>query len=92
MSWWSDLVTDVQEALTSAAGGEQQAELQAGGAPNVQTPWAAFVTLIEGIWAGLTDGKMWRSLGWVLLGVLLMILGGVLLARLSAGQIAAGLA
>ena len=32
------------------------------------------------LWASgraLTDGKFWRSLGWLLLGVLLMILGAV---------------
>ena len=87
MSWWSDLV----EAVTSAAGGEQQAELQAAGAPNVQTPWTQVLTVTEGIWAGLTDGKLWRSLGWLLLGIVLMLLGVVLLARESAGHIAAGL-
>jgi hypothetical protein len=87
MSWWSDLV----EAVTSAAGGEQQAELVQAGAPNVQTPWTSVLTVTEGIWAGLTDGKLWRSVGWLLLGVLLMLLGAVLLARESAGQIAAGL-
>jgi hypothetical protein len=87
MSWWSDLV----EAVTSAAGGEQQAELVQAGAPNVQTPWTSVLTVTEGIWAGLTDGKLWRSVGWLLLGVLLMVLGALLLARESAGQIAAGL-
>ena len=71
MSWWSDLV----EAVTSAAGGEQQAELQAAGAPNVQAPWTQVLTVTEGIWAGLTDGKLWRSLGWLLLGIVLMLLG-----------------
>ena len=71
MSWWSDLV----EAVTAAAGGEQQAELQAAGAPNVQTPWTSILTLMEGYWAGLTDGKLWRSLGWIILGVILMIFG-----------------
>jgi hypothetical protein len=71
MSWWSDLV----EAVTSAAGGEQQAELVQAGAPNVQTPWTSVLTLMEGYWAGLTDGKLWRSLGWIILGIVMMLLG-----------------
>jgi hypothetical protein len=94
MSWWSDFVKAVQEAVTSAAGGEQQAELQAGGAPNVSTPWGAITGLIEGIWADATNGKMWRSLGWILLGIVLMLLGvgwwiGPSAARMSpAGAVA----
>jgi hypothetical protein len=34
---------------------------------------------IGGIWSDLTDGQMWRSLGWLLLGVILIIIGLVLL-------------
>ena len=30
---------------------------------------------MEGYWAGLTDGKLWRSLGWIILGIILMIFG-----------------
>ena len=37
----------------------------------------------------LTNGKMWRSLGWLLLGVLLMIAGTALLLK---GQITRGMA
>jgi hypothetical protein len=29
----------------------------------------------EQIWAQLRDGKMWRSLGWLVLGILLIFLG-----------------
>jgi hypothetical protein len=28
-----------------------------------------------GAWSELTDGKFWRSLGWLLLGIALMFLG-----------------
>lgn len=54
--------------------------------------WAGLVLEMERIYAGVTDGKMWRSLGWLLLGVLLMIMGALLMARQSAGEVAAGLA
>ena len=30
---------------------------------------------MEGYWAGLTDGKLWRSLGWIILGIILMLFG-----------------
>lgn len=76
MSWWSDLVA----AVESAAGGSSNV-LQSGGqtpAGPVTTPGGGIgqmITVIEGIYAGLTDGKFWRSLGWLLLGVVLMLLG-----------------
>jgi uncharacterized membrane protein len=38
----------------------------------------------------VTDGKMWRSLGWLLLGVILMIAGVALLLRKSVEAGAAG--
>jgi hypothetical protein len=37
--------------------------------------WPGFIIAIEQIWAQLTDGKMWRSLGWLLLGVVLILSG-----------------
>lgn len=77
-SFWSTIVADVQEALTSAAGGETSAEQTAAsgsaGVPSV-AGWSAFVTTIQGAWTELTDGRMWRSLGWILLGIVLMLLG-----------------
>lgn len=90
MSWWSDVVL----AVESAMGGESNVTQTSG--PAVASvpagPLAGLVTVIEGIWAGLTDGKMWRSLGWILLGVILMLSGALLLARQSAQSVAAGLA
>jgi hypothetical protein len=77
MSFWSDIVSDVQLIITSAAGGETQAQLQAAGAPDVSLagPFTGLVHVVEAIWTELTDGKMWRSVGWLLLGVALMLLG-----------------
>ena len=37
--------------------------------------------VIEGIWTNLRDYKMWRSLGWITLGVILMLFGAALLVR-----------
>jgi len=75
MSWWSDLVA----AVESAAGGESDV-LQSGGQTaagpvTVPSGLGGLITTIQGIYAGVTDGKFWRSLGWLLLGITLMLLG-----------------
>ena len=73
MSWWTDLVL----AVESAMGGESNVT-QTSGPAVAQVPAgpiAGLVTVIEGVWAGITDGKFWRSLGWLLLGITLMLLG-----------------
>ena len=76
MSWWSDLVL----AVESAQGGESNVINTAGPATaSVPAPLSGITTVIEGIWAGLTDGKLWRSLGWLLLGVILILMGSWLL-------------
>jgi hypothetical protein len=41
------------------------------------------VLTIEQIWAGLGDWKMWRSLGWLVLGGLMILLGAVQWSGLS---------
>ena len=74
MSWWSDLL----QVISSAAGNEAPvASGQASVAPDLVTKTSAgqFLSLTEGIWASLTDGKLWRSLGWLALGIALMFLG-----------------
>jgi hypothetical protein len=37
--------------------------------------------ILSDIGSGLTDGKMWRSLGWIALGLLLMLGAGFALAK-----------
>jgi hypothetical protein len=95
MSWWSDLV---QAVAQSATGGAPSAA--AAGSPAISAAGAiaapgGIITVVEGIWAGLTDGKLWRSLGWLLLGVVLMLAGvlwwiGPSAARASPAGLAAG--
>lgn len=34
---------------------------------------AAIGAFLDDVWKALTDGKMWRSIGWLLLGVLVML-------------------
>lgn len=93
MSWWSDLVQAVAEG---AAGVPAPANTPAVSAAT-SAPGIGLVTTIQGIYAGATDGKFWRSLGWLLLGVVLMLMGvgwwiGPSSARMSPGGLAAGAA
>lgn len=76
MSWWSDVVL----AIESAMGGESNVLKTAGPAEATvpSGPIAGLVTAIEAIWAGATDGKFWRSLGWIILGIMLMLVGVLL--------------
>lgn len=39
-------------------------------------------------WATLTDFRMWRSLGWLLLGIVLIIIGFVIWNRRAIGEAA----
>lgn len=41
-------------------------------------PLAAIGGSFEAFFGAVSDGKMWRSLGWIVLGILLMIVGVVL--------------
>ena len=53
------------------------------------------VKTISEVWLNVTDYRMWRSLGWLLLGMILIILGFVIWNRraigAAAGTIAAAL-
>lgn len=100
MSFWSDIVRDVGVFIEGAAGGGPGI-ITSGGA-GVTTPQqlageAPGISTVEAIWTELTDGRMWRSLGWLILGIVLMLLGvawwiGPSAARRSpAGIVAEGL-
>ena len=76
MSFWSDLL----QVISSSAGNEAGVVAPSSNVgPDVatKTPAGQFLTLTEGIWASVTDGKMWRSLGWLVLGVVLILLGAL---------------
>lgn len=73
MSFWSDLL----DVISSSAGNEGAVTSPSSSVgPDLATSWpGSFLTLAEGVWTELTDGKLWRSLGWLLLGIVLMLLG-----------------
>jgi hypothetical protein len=47
---------------------------QAGSLPNLN-PLSGIEGLFSGFFQVLTDGKMWRSLGWIVLGLVLLFMG-----------------
>ena len=89
MSWWGDLVVAVDTMTRGASNTITNPAAQQDQPPS---PVAGVTSVLAVIWTNVRDGKLWRSLGWLLLGVLLMLLGAVLLARMSAGELAAGIA
>lgn len=45
------------------------------------------LSIVKVIWANVSDYRMWRSLGWLLLGIMLMITGFVVWNRKAAAAI-----
>lgn len=54
--------------------------------PDPLAPLAGIAGSLEAFFTALTDGKMWRSLGWIILGIALMIIGVVLWIGPSAAR------
>lgn len=52
-------------------------------------PFASIENALSAFWDKLTDGKMWRSLAWMLLGVILMFMGISLWIKGSINPLAA---
>lgn len=74
--------SDVQQ-ITGVKGATPQSNVAAAASAAKAAP-AAFTSVqnaLSGIYDKLTDGKMWRSLGWLLLGIILMIMGTALLIK-----------
>lgn len=74
MSFWSDVI----DVVSGMMGGEANITNPQGAVVSDAATGAGLfglVTTIEGIWADVTNGKMWRSLGWLILGIVLMLLG-----------------
>jgi hypothetical protein len=75
--------TDVSagaSAETGLLGGVINKGLPAAAAavPSIPDPLAGIAGALEAFFQALTDGKMWRSLGWIILGIVLLILGVLL--------------
>jgi hypothetical protein len=76
------------QAAADKFNGQPAGSKTVGNSPNIPTgtavntpgfglpsPFASIENALSAFYDKLTDGKMWRSLGWLALGILLMLLG-----------------
>ena len=78
-----------QQPSAAVAGGEAAAKA---GEDALLGPLAAIGGSFEALFTALTDGRMWRSLGWIILGIMLMWTGILLWIGPGAARFPAGLA
>lgn len=84
MSFWGDLTGVIEQMVAGNAAGVSNPSGPAVAAVKDASTGQLYGFL--GAVAELTDGKFWRSLGWLLLGVVLMLLGAILWAGPSVGN------
>lgn len=77
MSWWSDVIDWAwnQPTIGQEAGVQPGSTAPATAAASALGDAGGLAKTITALWAGVSDGKLWRSLGWLLLGIVLMLLG-----------------
>lgn len=87
-NWWTDVIDWAWNQPTAA----QEAGLQPGStapataAGNAVGGVQGVGQAVTAIWTNLRDGKMWRSLGWLLLGITLMLVGALWWIGPSSGR------
>lgn len=76
MSVWGDIWTNI-ETIAGIATGNQNLEADIGQTPEGQAAiqGAGFFGTVEGFLLALADPGMWVSLGWLVLGIVLIFLG-----------------
>jgi hypothetical protein len=99
MSWWSDVVKWAwnQPTVGQEAGVQPGTTAPATAAVSAAGGFDGLSKTITAVYAGVADGKFWRSLGWLLLGIILMFLGvlwwiGPSASRAGPGELATGIA
>ena len=92
MSWWSDLVDIIAQGPVQGGAEAVSSEVTGttigppGANSNISgslSGLGGLLTTINAIWANLRDYKMWRSLGWLALGIVLMLLGASMWVGMS---------
>ena len=76
-SWWSDVISWAwhQPTIGQEAGIQPGSTAPATAASNAVGGVNGLGQAVTAAWTNLRDYKMWRSLGWLLLGIVLMFLG-----------------
>lgn len=93
-SWWDDWWGSITSSFESGKkAGEKTGEAinQATGLPDASGAISALsdsLSFSKAVWLNVSDYRMWRSLGWLLLGVVLMILGFVVWNRKAIQSVA----
>jgi hypothetical protein len=93
-SWWDDLWgAALGNAILPGAGALAGAAASEGGdVSGAFSKISDTVSFSKLVWLNVSDYRMWRSLGWLLLGVVLLVLGFVAWNRKaiqSVGKLAA---
>jgi hypothetical protein len=97
-SWWDDWWGSVTSGFsTGEKAGEKTGEKinSVTGLPDSSGAISALgdtLSFSKAVWLNLSDYRMWRSLGWLVLGVILMIIGFVVWNRKAIESIGAGAA
>lgn len=93
-NWWSDWWGGIESGFESGKkAGEKTGDKinEVTGLPDVSGAMSSLsdtLSFSKAVWLNISDYRMWRSLGWLLLGVLLMILGFVVWNRKAIGAVA----
>ena len=84
MSGWTEIWDLIKETAAAGSGNIAGAESTAAGSPAVQAAGRASGTwgAITGFLVALTDWHLWASLGWLVAGLVLIIIGISLWLRL----------
>lgn len=77
----------VQQVYSTVVGNYGNVNAQATASTSVNNPAAAFLQPVISFLGALTDVHLWRSLGWIVLGLLIMIIGLIMWLRKSAGHL-----
>lgn len=86
-SWWDDWWGSVTSGFESGKkAGEKTGDKinEVTGLPDASGAISALgdtLSFSKAVWLNVSDYRMWRSLGWLLLGIVLMILGFVVWNR-----------
>ena len=94
-SWWSDWWGSIESGFESGKkAGEKTGDKinSATGLPDASGAISALsdtLSFSKAVWLNVSDYRMWRSLGWLLLGILLMIIGFVVWNRKALASAAA---
>lgn len=93
--WWNNVGAGGIES--GAKKGEKAGEKlgdkinKATGSPDVSGAMSSLsdtLSFSKAVWLNISDYRMWRSLGWIILGILMMILGFVVWNRKAIGAVA----